>query len=419
MNSDTRRTCMSALAAIALSVLAIGSSDTGSSSSSSSVPSTSRNTSPPPLRQAPAAPQSSQTASQERISDNATEAETSFAYEPTWPQGAKSSDQASATGISLKGFYVAASEQTYMKASNFLAQGDKNSFYRLGKEKQIASLPEGKSVEIVETKPALGLARIRLDGISGQYWTSIKAVQVASKKEMESPVQIDESNGKKAETSLQSYETPGSNREEYESGYEAGFIVGEMRHNSNEPDLPESNKRFLATRNKTPEYSAGFAEGYGHGFSGLARGGKSQRPLPALPIVEPSKRKAAVKSLGKIDPRRGEKELTSVLSSLIKNNPQLDLYVVRASWEVGSAMDYTGLIFDAKHKCLCKLSRTAIPGLPQNTYAWRIWFDIQPKDFSDGIPWQDLTIRMAFSSETNKKVPPLRYVKHSEASQFP
>ncbi len=405
---------MSALAAVVLSVLAIGSSDTSSSSSSSSAPAATRNTSSSPSRQAPVKPQASQTGSQGRKSTSITEQ--------------KSSNQESATGITLKGFYVATTEETYLKARKLLAQGDKDSFHQLSKAKQIASLPEGKSAEITGARLAHGLVQIRLEGFAGQYWTSSNAIQLVSKEESELAVEASVSLDENESASKGVESNNVSNTEEYANGYESGFIVGEAMHNQGEP-APSPQRLDLLSRyivkepNGYPHYKKGYLKGFADGFAGLARGGTPRPDLPKLPFKETGYRNMAVISLGSIVAQQGEKKLVKEIAGLLRKKPQADLFVVTARWKVGEAyVDHVRLIYDSKRKCLVYLSRSRHPypfDASDDHYSWRVFFDVTPNDFSQGIPWGNDSIRRIGDRPDNKKISPLQYAKNPEVTEFP
>jgi hypothetical protein len=239
--------------------------------------------------------------------------------------------------VTIEGYFGATSEEEFAAALRSIDKGDKSSIQNLLDGKKIVVLSGGKTAKILETSPSNGLAKLQIEGQPQPLWAPLEALRATPTETEPLP---GKASGTKTDKSASSETVAIPKSKEFSQGYENGFLVGEMRHNNREPQLPDSNLYRLSRRvtmepDGHPEYSNGFMKGYADGFEGLARGGVPQPPVPEMPFIEDGKRKLVSRALGRIQGKQCENRLVKGLCALIKANPKADLYVVTGTWAVG------------------------------------------------------------------------------------
>lgn len=162
MNSDTFRTGMSALAALAFLVLAVGSSESSSTASSSS-PASSSSEKPVSTtsNKAPAKPAAKKTKEEPKASGLS-----------AWWDSLGKKD--SSKGVTTDGFYVAESKEVYFQASRLYAEGETKKLQQLMRDKKIDELKSNVNVEMLDWSERL--VRFRAVGQTQELWTHGSAI---------------------------------------------------------------------------------------------------------------------------------------------------------------------------------------------------------------------------------------------------
>lgn len=340
--------------------------------------------------------------------------------------------------ITVGGNIASTSEELLSKAVSYAVAKDQAAFDTLIASGAVIWLKGGVEVQIVDTKIFSGKVKIRPIGQTLELWTLIEGVTAVAKEKPETPKPD-------AKPVVLPNASPGPAKQEaksakYAEGYEWGFICGEAAHNDGRA---ESHNRFLdssrplspieaaeydaAEKNGAKNFLDGFRKGHTDGFAGLARGGLPQASLPKLPFVEKTTCTTAERSLGPVTALGGdEKACAAALHSLLKAKPTSELFSVVASGNLGGFLLNVRLIYDAKNKFLIYLKRRSVadprlksPGGIEDDYDWRIWFNIEPRDFAARLPFSSTELRSAGNRSDNKQTAPVIYERHKKLSMFP
>jgi hypothetical protein len=118
---------------------------------------------------------------------------------------------------------------------------------------------------------------------------------------------------------------------------------------------------------------------------------------PALVILFVTSAEAKVqvanRALGAIDPKRPEAMPAVELYRLIEKNPKHEVYFITGAVDLGRGVkDHNKYIYDKSKRVLFMMSRTAMPVGPDEL-RWRIWRDIDPVDFKEGLPFNNKQLK--------------------------
>jgi hypothetical protein len=133
--------------------------------------------------------------------------------------------------------------------------------------------------------------------------------------------------------------------------------------------------------------------------------------LPAFAQVH-----VATRSLGEM--KEGEFQPGIEMNKLVAANPKFDVFVVTGRAQVGAQVtDYNKYVYDKSKRVLLMMSRTGMPSMPPE-YRWRIWRDIDPTHFKDGLPYGKMKSEASPSGNAKTTVP-LKYAGQAAITAWP
>lgn len=91
--------------------------------------------------------------------------------------------------------------------------------------------------------------------------------------------------------------------------------------------------------------------------------------------------------IGSVVPRQSERVPGTWLAKAIEDNPGCAVVAVEYVVEVNEFVkDLRRLFYDKEQKLLVVLTRTKMK-VGDDSYLWRIWYDVSPDDFRKGMPY--------------------------------
>lgn len=91
--------------------------------------------------------------------------------------------------------------------------------------------------------------------------------------------------------------------------------------------------------------------------------------------------------LGELSPQQSEIAPGPALHKLATDRPDCDVVAVNCVAILNKIMkDHKRYFYDFKKRLLVCLTRTSMT-VDDDTYLWRIWYDVAPQDFAERIPY--------------------------------
>ncbi len=121
-------------------------------------------------------------------------------------------------------------------------------------------------------------------------------------------------------------------------------------------------------------------------------------PVAEAPVAEaPVTRVPAFKKLNVISSSEAETRPGKEIATLIREQPKANVFVVTAVAILNeNATSYYKWFYDAESRALVLMRRLTLKAVGER-YLWRVWHDVVPSDFSDGLPYSNDNIRTSFS----------------------
>lgn len=128
----------------------------------------------------------------------------------------------------------------------------------------------------------------------------------------------------------------------------------------------------------------------------------------------------AFKKLQTIDAKEIETRPTKEIHALMKSDPKADVFVVTATVFLNeNVTDYYKWFYDPTKKVLALMHRSTMKAVGED-YSWRVWHDIEPEHFKDGLPYSNRNLRTT-ASPYGKAVEtfPVKYPATPEVTKWP
>ena len=124
----------------------------------------------------------------------------------------------------------------------------------------------------------------------------------------------------------------------------------------------------------------------------------AEAPVAEAPVAEaPVTRVPAFKKLNVISSSEAETRPGKEIATLIREQPKANVFVVTAVAILNeNATSYYKWFYDAESRALVLMRRLTLKAVGER-YLWRVWHDVVPSDFSDGLPYSNDNIRTSFS----------------------
>lgn len=129
---------------------------------------------------------------------------------------------------------------------------------------------------------------------------------------------------------------------------------------------------------------------------------------------------AVTKDLKVVDGKEYEERPGKELNEMIKANPKETLYVVKGVVVLNEGTtDYYKWFYDSKKRKLVVMQRSTMKAVGEH-YQWRIWHDVSPKDFAEGLPYGNDKIKSTPSPYKGAvQAFPLKYPDEPEVTKWP
>jgi hypothetical protein len=133
-----------------------------------------------------------------------------------------------------------------------------------------------------------------------------------------------------------------------------------------------------------------------------------------------AKVQVASRDLGAIDPKRSETMPAVELYRLIEKNPKHEVYFVTGTVDLGRGVkDHNKYIYDKPKRILLLMSRTVMP-VGSDELRWRVWRDIAPVDFKEGLPFNNKQLTTETSPfRAAKETVPFKYPDQPKITEWP